>query len=94
LSEVGPGYRDVTPEEIARYREFGWVKLQKFVPIAQVDALLAIAKERMGEDGDRNAPPKSFPILCNPLRHRPAVYRWQRGRCSPFFALGRPPISL
>ena len=69
LSEVGPGYRDVTPEEIAHYRKFGWVKLEKFVPIAQVDALLAIAKERMGEDGDRNAPPKSFSYF-NPLTMR------------------------
>jgi len=69
LSEVDANYRGVTPEEIAHYREFGWVKLEKFVPIAQVNELLAIAKQRMGEDGDRNAPPKSFPYF-NPLTMR------------------------
>jgi hypothetical protein len=69
LSAVVVNYRDVTPEEIAHYREFGWVKLERFVPIVQVDALLAIAKERMGEDGNRNAPPKSFSYF-NPLTMR------------------------
>jgi hypothetical protein len=69
LSEFNAGYRDVTPEEIAHYRQFGWVKLTRFVPTAQVDKILAVAKERMGENGDRNAPPKSFSYF-NPLTMR------------------------
>ena len=69
LSEANAGFRDVTPGEIAHYRQLGWVKLEKFVPLAQIDQLLAIAKERMGEDGDRNAPPKSFSYF-NPLTMR------------------------
>ena len=62
-------FRDVTPTEIAHYREFGWVKLKGFVPAPSVDALLAIAKENMGEDGDRNAPPQAFSYF-NPLTMR------------------------
>jgi hypothetical protein len=62
-------FRDVTPTEIAHYREFGWVKLKGFVPAPSVDALLAIAKEDMGEDGDRNAPPQAFSYF-NPLTMR------------------------
>src|ERR1700730_1137129 len=69
LSEVDANYRDVTPEDVAHYRKFGWVKLPKFVPIAKVDELLTIAKDRMGEEGDRNAPPKSFSYF-NPLTMR------------------------
>jgi hypothetical protein len=47
LSDFNAGYRDVTPEEIAHYRQFGWVKLPKFVSTAQADQILAMAKERM-----------------------------------------------
>jgi Phytanoyl-CoA dioxygenase (PhyH) len=67
------GFRDVTPEEVAHYREFGWVKLERFVPIAQIDAMLALAREKMGEDGARNAPPQAFsyfnPLTMNGLDH-------------------------
>lgn len=69
LSEPETRFRDVTPAEIAHYRKFGWVKLQKFVPIERVNGLLAIAKEKMGEDGDRNAPPEAFSYF-NPLTMR------------------------
>ena len=66
-------FRSVTANEIAFYRQFGWVKLEKFVPLALVNELLAIAKERMGEDGDRNAPPEAFsyfnPCTINGLGH-------------------------
>jgi hypothetical protein len=64
-----PLFRDVTPEEIAHYREYGWVKLDKFIPSAEVDKLRAMAQELMGEDGRRNPPPKAFPYF-NPLTMR------------------------
>ncbi|HET8711265.1 MAG TPA: phytanoyl-CoA dioxygenase family protein [Spongiibacteraceae bacterium] len=59
-------FRSVTPEEIAHLQEFGWIKLKKFIPIESVNAMLAIAKEKMGEHGDRNAPPAAFAYF-NPL---------------------------
>jgi hypothetical protein len=45
------------------------VKLNGFVPQSSVDALLAYAKEHMGEKGDRNAPPNAFSYF-NPLTIR------------------------
>jgi hypothetical protein len=59
LTRESIGFRSVTPEEIEHYRTFGWVKLDAFIPPASVAALLAIAKDRMGEDGDRDAPPEA-----------------------------------
>lgn len=53
-------FRDVTPEEIAHYQKHGWVKLEKFVPVAKVNEMLAFAKDKMGEDGARNLPPEAF----------------------------------
>lgn len=53
-------FRSVTAAEIAHYREFGWVKLEGFLPRATCDALLALAKDKMGERGDRNLPPEAF----------------------------------
>ena len=48
--------RAVTPEEVAHYQEFGWVKLRRFVDPAMLGKVLAIAKGIMGEDGDSNPP--------------------------------------
>jgi hypothetical protein len=62
-------FREVTPEEIAHYRQHGWVKLEKFVPVAEVDKLRTMAQELMGEDGARNPPPKAFSYF-NPLTMR------------------------
>ncbi len=62
-------FRAVTPEEIVHYRQHGWVKLERFVPLEQVDALRAMAKGLMGEDGARNPPPKAFSYF-NPLTMR------------------------
>lgn len=47
--------RSVTPDEVAHYREHGWVKLNGFVHAEIVRTLLRIARQRMGEDGDSNA---------------------------------------
>lgn len=69
LGDKESAFRSVRPEEIAHYRRHGWVKLEKFVPQDRVDALLAIAKDKMGEDGDRNAPPEVFAYF-NPLTMR------------------------
>ena len=69
VMDVPAAFRVVTPDEIAHYRAFGWVKLEGFVPKAQATAILAIAKARMGEDGDRNPPPKAFSYF-NPLTMR------------------------
>src|SRR3974377_667406 len=63
------GFRTVTPEEIAHYQKFGWVKLEKFIPINRLNDLLAMAKDKMGEDGNRNPPPEAFPYF-NPLTLR------------------------
>lgn len=38
----------------------GWVKLKQFVPLARVGQVLDLGRELMGEDGDRNPPPKGF----------------------------------
>src|SRR5580698_1910688 len=47
--------REVTPEEIAHYHEFGWVMLKGFVRAERVKLILNIAYQRMGEDADSNA---------------------------------------
>jgi hypothetical protein len=46
--------RAVTAEEIAHYREHGWAKLPGFLPPGLVRALLAMARARMGADGQGN----------------------------------------
>lgn len=71
-AQLAPGigdFRSVTAEEIDHYKQFGWVKLKQFVPLARVDEMLAMAKDRMGEAGDRNAPPEAFEYF-NPLTMR------------------------
>jgi len=47
--------RSVTPEEVAYYQEFGWVKLKGFVRAERVKLILKAALQRMGEDADSNA---------------------------------------
>src|SRR5438093_178031 len=69
LASVDDTFRAVTPEEIAHYQKFGWVKLEQFVPLDRVNDLFAMARDKMGEDGDRNAPPASFGYF-NPLTLR------------------------
>lgn len=46
--------RAITDAEIAHYHQHGWVKLSKFIDPAMIGAMLAKAKELMGEDGDSN----------------------------------------
>jgi hypothetical protein len=46
--------RLVTRDEIAHYREFGWVKLKQFVHPEMIRTILGAAQGRMGEDGDGN----------------------------------------
>jgi len=58
--------RDVTRDEIAHYQQFGWVKLEQFIAVDLIGEILAVAKENMGENGDRNAPPEAFAYF-NPL---------------------------
>lgn len=48
--------RDVTPEEVAHYREKGWVMLRGFIAPDMIATLLAKAQGIMGEDGDSNPP--------------------------------------
>lgn len=69
LASTANDFRAVTAEEIAHYREFGWVKLEKFVSRPRVDEILALAKEKMGEQGDKDAPPEAFSYF-NPLTMR------------------------
>jgi len=48
--------RSVTGEEIAHFKELGWVKLSGFAHPEVVRAILRVARERMGDDGDSNPP--------------------------------------
>jgi hypothetical protein len=48
--------REVTQEEVAHYKEFGWVQLKRFVDPGMLETLLAKAVGIMGEDGDSNPP--------------------------------------
>jgi len=54
-SETHP-CRTVTPEEVAHYRDFGWVQLKRFIDPTVLAKLLVKAKGIMGEDGDSNPP--------------------------------------
>jgi hypothetical protein len=69
LSEDRTAFRSVTADEIAHFQQHGWVKLEQFIPRDSIAAALAIAKEKMGEDGSRNAPPEAFSYF-NPLTMR------------------------
>jgi hypothetical protein len=69
LAEVENTFRAVTPEEIEHYKKFGWVKLDKFIPLPLVEGLLAMARAKMGERGDANLPPEAFSYF-NPLTLR------------------------
>ena len=62
-------FRETSPEEIAHYKEFGWVKLEKFIPLPMVEQLLAMARDKMGKDGNRDLPPEAFSYF-NPLTLR------------------------
>ena len=55
LTKTASACRAVTPEEVAHYREFGWVKLKGFVQPHYLERLMEIAHRRMGEDADSNA---------------------------------------
>lgn len=52
--------REVTPDEIAHYHKFGWVKLENFIAVDRVEQILKIAKEMMGEGGDKSASSQAF----------------------------------
>jgi hypothetical protein len=56
LATETPPCRAVTPEEVANYRDKGWVQLKRFISPAMIATMLAKAKELMGEDGDSNPP--------------------------------------
>lgn len=44
--------RQVTSDEVAFYRQNGWVKLDRLIPADLAPALLSIAKESMGDTAD------------------------------------------
>jgi hypothetical protein len=67
--ETRSPFRAVTAEEVAHYEEHGWVKLECFIPLDWIADLLAMAKDKMGGNGDRNLPPESFSYF-NPLTLR------------------------
>lgn len=54
------GFGAVRSDEIAHYKQHGWVKLDGFIPKATCDALIEMAKAKMGERGDTNLPPEAF----------------------------------
>jgi ectoine hydroxylase-related dioxygenase (phytanoyl-CoA dioxygenase family) len=55
MGATGAPCREVTPQEIAHYHEFGWVMLKGFVSAERVKLILNVAYQRMGEDADSNA---------------------------------------
>ena len=55
MTSIKAACRAVTAAEVAHYREFGWVKLKRFVEPKYLSRLMEIAHGRMGEDGDSNA---------------------------------------
>lgn len=42
----------MSAQEIAHYKEHGWVKLERFIDPQMLALLLSVARERMGDDGD------------------------------------------
>jgi hypothetical protein len=48
--------RAVTADEVAHYKDKGWVQLKRFVDPAMLSEMLAKAVGIMGEDGDSNPP--------------------------------------
>lgn len=46
--------RSVRAEEVDHFHEFGWVKLRGFVDPEVIRAMLELARELMGDDGDSN----------------------------------------
>ena len=50
MESMATGIRDVTDEEVAAYREQGWVKLDAFIGADVVATLLERAQARMGVD--------------------------------------------
>jgi hypothetical protein len=83
--------REITPEEVEHYREFGWVMLRKFIDPAMIAKMLAKAKGVMGEDGDSN-PPYGFD---QPYFNAQAAYGFQDPEIRPsFFGFGRAAKAL
>ena len=44
--------RSVTADEVAHYKERGWVKLERFIHPEMLERLLKTARQQMGDDGD------------------------------------------
>jgi ectoine hydroxylase-related dioxygenase (phytanoyl-CoA dioxygenase family) len=51
---VSVGVRGVTDEEVGIYRENGWVMLRQLISREAAADLLAVVKEKMGEQGDEH----------------------------------------
>ncbi len=66
MESANDGCRDISTEELAHYREFGWVKLENFVSPEMIEFLLTMGQEVMGEDGDSNPP---LPIVQDFFNH-------------------------
>ena len=52
--------RTVTSDEVKHLQEHGWVKLEGFVDPEVIQAMLALAREAMGDDADSNPIPAGF----------------------------------
>lgn len=46
--------REVTADEVEHLHEYGWVKLTQFVDPDVIASMLALGREKMGEDADSN----------------------------------------
>ena len=50
--QVSVDVREVTSDEVARYRQHGWVKLPQLISREAAGELLTVVKGKMGEQGD------------------------------------------
>ncbi|ORA08355.1 phytanoyl-CoA dioxygenase family protein [Mycobacterium arosiense] len=67
--------RTVIPEEVDYLHEFGWVKLKNFVDPDVIHKMLAIARERMGDDADGPpAGPEISEASANEANQPPIAY--------------------
>jgi ectoine hydroxylase-related dioxygenase (phytanoyl-CoA dioxygenase family) len=67
-SRVETSVREVTDEEVAFYRENGWVKLDGFVAPQLVHDMLERAQAKMGEDAGAEMPDDRAAIMTPQLR--------------------------
>lgn len=64
------GIREITPDEVAFFREHGWVRLPQLIPRDVATTLLARAKELMGTDASAHVARAGIDSEKNPWQDR------------------------